>query len=134
MNVSNQRLDGAEFRSCSMANAVFDDVNLSGARLTNVNLSGLTIENANIRGLKIFGYDVEAWIKTQLANDRCQLDRLEPPPAHHSAISGSPMIAWTKTPRVRAMYPAMKRPVIRPARLPNSRMMNSVATGMIWLA
>ena len=90
MNVSNQRLDGAEFRNCSMANAVFNDVNLSGARLTNVNLSGLTIENANIRGLKIFGYDVEAWIKTQLANDRCQLDRLEPPPPITARSAAAP--------------------------------------------
>jgi uncharacterized protein YjbI with pentapeptide repeats len=53
---------------------VFDDVNLANARLTNVNLTGLTVENANIRGLKIFGYDVEAWIREQLAKDGCHLD------------------------------------------------------------
>jgi uncharacterized protein YjbI with pentapeptide repeats len=74
MNFSNQHLDGAKFRNCSLANAIFDGVNLSGATLTNVNLSGLAVENANIKGLKIFGYDVEAWIKTQLAKDGCHLD------------------------------------------------------------
>jgi len=36
MKFSDQRLDGSEFKNCSLANAVFDDVNLSGARLTNV--------------------------------------------------------------------------------------------------
>ena len=74
MKVSDQRMDGSEFKNCSLANAVFDDVNLSGAKLTNVNLSGLTIENANIKGLKIFGYDVEDWIREQLRKDGCHLD------------------------------------------------------------
>ena len=84
MNFSKQRMDGTEFRDCSLKNAVFDDVNLGGATLTNVNLaeakfsdvnlSGVTIENANITGMKIFGYDVETWIKEQLAKDACHLD------------------------------------------------------------
>src|SRR3954454_24469821 len=79
-----RRMDDAQFRHCSIARALFEDVNLgearfsdvnlSGARLENVNLSGLTVENANIKGLKIFGYDVEAWIKEQLAADGCHLD------------------------------------------------------------
>jgi uncharacterized protein YjbI with pentapeptide repeats len=67
-------MDGTEFRNCSLANALFDDVNLAGASLANVNLSGVTVENANIKGLKIFGYDVETWIKEQLAKDGCHLD------------------------------------------------------------
>jgi len=74
MNFFDQRMDGSEFKNCSLANAVFDDVNLSGSKLTNVNLSGLTIENANIKGLKIFGYDVENWIREQLRKDGCHLD------------------------------------------------------------
>jgi uncharacterized protein YjbI with pentapeptide repeats len=74
MLFSDKRMDGAKFMNCSLANATFDDVNLSNAKLSNVNLSSLTVENANIRGLKIFGYDVEAWIKEQLANDGCHLD------------------------------------------------------------
>jgi transcription elongation factor len=74
MKFSNQRLDGSEFKNCSLVNVVFDDVNLSGAKLTNVNLSGLTIENANIKGLTIFGYDVESWIRDQLRKDGCHLD------------------------------------------------------------
>jgi len=74
MKFSDQRMDGSEFRNCSLANAVFDDVNLSGARLTNVNLSGLVIENANIKGLKIFGHDVESWIREQLRKDGGHLD------------------------------------------------------------
>jgi len=74
MKFSDQRLDGIEFRNCSLANAVFDDVNLAGTRLTNVNLSGVTVENANIKGLKIFGYDVETWIREQLSRDGCHLD------------------------------------------------------------
>lgn len=74
MKFSDQRLDGVEFINCSMAKAVFDDVNLSGATMNNVNLSGLTIEDANIKGLKIFGYDVEAWIREQLGKDGCHLD------------------------------------------------------------
>jgi uncharacterized protein YjbI with pentapeptide repeats len=74
MKFSDQRMDGSEFKNCSLANAIFDDVNLSGARLTNVNLSGLTIENANIKGLKIFGYDVESWIREQLRKDGCHLE------------------------------------------------------------
>ncbi len=74
MKFSDQRMDGTEFKNCSLANAIFEDVNLSGARLTNVNLSGLIIENANIKGLKIFGYDVENWIREQLRKDGCHLD------------------------------------------------------------
>lgn len=74
MKFSDQRMDGSEFKNCSLANAVFDDVNLSGARLTNVNLTGLVIENANIKGLKLFGYDVETWIREQFRKDGCQFD------------------------------------------------------------
>lgn len=68
-----QRLDGAVFRDCSVANATFDDanlaganftnVNLKGAKFSNVNLSGVTIEDANIEGLKIFGHDIAALIR-----------------------------------------------------------------------
>lgn len=74
MTFTDQNLTASEFRNCALANALFDDVNLAGARFSNVNLSGVTIENANIKGLKIFGYDVEAWIKEQLAKDDCHLD------------------------------------------------------------
>ena len=74
MKFLDQRMDGSEFTNCSLANAVFTDVNLSGARLTDVNLSGMVIENANIKGLKIFGYDVESWIREQLRKDGCHLD------------------------------------------------------------
>lgn len=79
-----QRLEDIAFSNCSLARARFDDVNLadasftnvnlSGARLENVNLAGLTVENANIQGLRIFGYDVDAWIREQLAKDGCHLD------------------------------------------------------------
>jgi uncharacterized protein YjbI with pentapeptide repeats len=69
MNFTDQRMDGSEFRNCSLVNAVFDDVNLAGARLTNVNLTGLVIEDANIKGLTIFGYDVEAMVLERLRQD-----------------------------------------------------------------
>ena len=74
MLFTDKRMDGVRFTNCSLANATFDDVNLKNAKLSNVNLSGVTVENANIQGLKIFGYDVEAWIKEQLAKDGCHLD------------------------------------------------------------
>jgi uncharacterized protein YjbI with pentapeptide repeats len=74
MKFSNQRMDGSEFRNCSLANAILDDLNLSGPKLTNVNLAGMVIENANIKGLKIFGYDIEASIREQLRKDGCHLD------------------------------------------------------------
>lgn len=65
MNFSDQGLDGAAFRRCAMANAVFDYVNPSGARLANGNLFGRRSENANFRGLQVFGHDVAAWIKSR---------------------------------------------------------------------
>jgi uncharacterized protein YjbI with pentapeptide repeats len=74
MDFSGQRMDGAAFTNCSLANAVFDDVNLAGASLTDVNLTGLELENARITGLRIFGYDVAAWIREQLEKDGCHLD------------------------------------------------------------
>ena len=74
MKFVDQRMDGAEFRNCALPKAVFDDVNLAGATFNNVNLSGVTVEDANIKGLKIFGYDVEAWIRAQLEQDGCHLD------------------------------------------------------------
>jgi uncharacterized protein YjbI with pentapeptide repeats len=69
MNFTDQRMDGSEFRNCSLVNAVFDDVNLSGARLTNVNLAGLVIEDADIKGLTIFGYDVGAMVMERLRQE-----------------------------------------------------------------
>lgn len=74
MRFAHQRLEGVEFKDCWMANAVFDDVNLAGAILTNVNLSGVSIDDANVKGLKIFGYDVEAWLRSQLEKDGLHLD------------------------------------------------------------
>ena len=74
-----RRMDGAEFRDVSLAQAIFDDVNLgearfgnvnlAGARFDDVNLSGVAIDNANIKGLRIFGYDIEALIEAQLDRD-----------------------------------------------------------------
>ncbi len=41
---------------------------------SNVNLSEVAITDANISGLTIFGYDVEGWLKEQLAKDGCHND------------------------------------------------------------
>lgn len=73
MKFSDQRMDGCEFKNCSLANAIVHDVNLSGARLTNANLSGLIIENANIKGFNIFGYYVASMIREQLRKNGCHL-------------------------------------------------------------
>jgi uncharacterized protein YjbI with pentapeptide repeats len=75
-----QRMDEAEFRDISMARAVFDDVNLSGAvfanvslagaKFSDVNMKGVVIEDANIEGLTIFGHDILALIKAELARKK----------------------------------------------------------------
>ena len=67
-------LAGAEFDDVNLGNARFSNVNLAGATLDNVNLSNLKVTNAKITGLTIFGYDVAAWLKEQLARDGCHYD------------------------------------------------------------
>ena len=73
----NENLEACVFRDCALARSTFTDVNLSGAvfsnatlrqaRFTNVDLSGVTIDDANIEGLTIFGHDIQALIRAQIA-------------------------------------------------------------------
>lgn len=70
----NRRMIGTEFNDVNLGEARFINVNLAGATFEDVNLSGVSIENANTKGLTIFGYDVHAWLKEQLAKDGCHLD------------------------------------------------------------
>ncbi|MET0307392.1 MAG: VOC family protein [Sphingomonas sp.] len=75
-----RNLTGAGFTSCRLADAAFDNVdlskasfsnvNLSGARLTNVDLSGVSIDDARIDGLTIFGMDIQALVRAELARQR----------------------------------------------------------------
>jgi len=74
--VSDQRLIGASFKTCAMADAKFDDVDLSRARLSDINLQGATFDNVNmsnvaitdakIDGLTIFGWDIAQLIRNAL--------------------------------------------------------------------
>ena len=61
---------GAAFDDVNLANAVFSNANLTGARLTNVNLSGVSIDDARIDGLTLFGMDIQALIRAELARRR----------------------------------------------------------------
>lgn len=75
-------LKGTVFKDCNLAGARFDDVDLSGAVVDNVNLrgatfadvnlSGVRVENANIDGLTIFGHDIQALIRAELARRRSE--------------------------------------------------------------
>ncbi len=75
-----RRLEGAVFKDCALAGARFEDADLGGAvfanaslkgaRLSNVNLAGVAIEDANIDGLTIFGHDIQALIRAELARRR----------------------------------------------------------------
>ena len=77
--IENQRMDGAEFHNCDMAEVLLDNVNLGKARFHNVNLSGATlddvnfsnvrIDNANVEGLIIYGYDIHALLQPLLERD-----------------------------------------------------------------
>lgn len=70
-------LSDSTFLDCSMARSKYEDINLSDsvfskvdlrrAKLTNVNLAGVLIEDANIDGLTIFGHDVQALIRAEIA-------------------------------------------------------------------
>ena len=64
---TNCRLAGAAFDDVDLSKASFSNVNLSGARLTNINLSGVSIDDARIEGLTIFGMDVQALVRAELA-------------------------------------------------------------------
>ena len=66
----NRDLAGATFDDVNLANAVFSNANLTGARLTNVNLSGVSIDDARIDGLTVFGMDIQALIRAELARRR----------------------------------------------------------------
>ncbi|USQ94795.1 VOC family protein [Caulobacter sp. RL271] len=65
-----RNMAGATFDDVNLANAVFGDVNLAGARLANVNLSGVSIDDARIDGLTLFGMDIQALIRAELARRR----------------------------------------------------------------
>lgn len=75
-----QVLEEAIFRDCAMARTRFEDVDLGGAlfsnvrlaraRLENIDLSGAIIDHANIDGLTIFGHDVQALIRAEIARRR----------------------------------------------------------------
>ena len=64
------RMAGAGFDDVDLSETVFSNANLHGARFTNVNLTGVEIEDANIDGLKIFGHDIHALIRAELARRR----------------------------------------------------------------
>lgn len=66
----NRDLSAAAFANCRLAGATFVDVDLSKASLSNVNLSGVTIDDARIDGLTIFGMDIPALIRAELARRR----------------------------------------------------------------
>jgi catechol 2,3-dioxygenase-like lactoylglutathione lyase family enzyme len=68
MRFENRDMAGVTFDDVNLANAVFGNANLSGARLTNVNLSGVSIDDARIDGLTIFGMDIQALIRAELAS------------------------------------------------------------------
>ena len=68
-----ERLIGAQFKTCAMAEAKFDDVdlarakfndvNLQGANFDNINMSNVVITDAKIDGLTIFGWDIAELIR-----------------------------------------------------------------------
>lgn len=65
-----RNLSDAAFVNCRLTGATFEDVNLSKARFNNVNLSGVMIDDAKIDGLTIFGMDIQALIRAELARRR----------------------------------------------------------------
>ena len=75
-----RNLAGAAFTGCRLTDATFNDADLSratitnvalqGAKFTDVNLSGVSIDNAKIDGLTIFGMDIQALIRAELARRR----------------------------------------------------------------
>jgi uncharacterized protein YjbI with pentapeptide repeats len=61
------RLAGASLDDVDLSDSVFSNSNLRRARFTNINLAELEIDDANIDGLKIFGHDIQALIRAELA-------------------------------------------------------------------
>lgn len=55
------------FRDIDLSESHFTNTNLRGAKMNNVDLSDVVIEDARIDGLTIFGYDVSALIRAEIA-------------------------------------------------------------------
>ena len=85
-----EKMRGAKFHGCALAQAEFDDVDLAdsrfvnvnlrgasftditlqGAKLKDVNLTNVSIDQANISGLTILGYNIEELIKGARAEEK----------------------------------------------------------------